>query len=64
MNNRDRLNKMSNEELANFIHNKQGMCGMCINGEYSEDCEEYTCSFRDWRDCNECIKDWLENEVE
>ena len=52
--NREKLAKMTNEELAEFF-DKQGFCVMCIY-KYQKDCLE--------RDCEYGTLQWLNQESE
>ncbi len=57
MTNRDKINNMTNEELADFIHNKNFYCSYyCIHTK--EDCD--CCSYFNFG----CFIKWLESEVE
>lgn len=64
MTNRDKLNGMSNEELAEFIFNIiVSPCRMCSISYYNEELEMHMCTW-DGLSCDKHIKEWLEQEVE
>lgn len=49
--NREKLAKMTNEELAEFF-NKEGLCNLCIYNDITCEC----------KDCYEGILKWLQSE--
>lgn len=56
MTNREKLNAMSNKELARFFVKSGAGCGMCAFEFNSENCLT--------RNCVQGFKNWLESEVE
>lgn len=62
MTNRDKLNGMSNKELAEFLDEKN-TCGMCSNSYYDEELEMRVCKNLNMN-CSEFIRQWLEQWLE
>ena len=61
--NREMLANMSNKELASYLFNISDICEMCSNCYYNDQYQSHMC--KDLRrNCDECIKEWLESEVE
>ena len=57
MTNRDKLNNMTNEELATFINNIVDPCIYCIIYDFCNNCTPFI-------SCENVICRWLESEVE
>lgn len=61
--NRERLNKMSNEELAKIIDEYDDeSCNYCAY--YSEECNVMLCGHPDKKSCEDGIIEWLNQESE
>lgn len=56
MTNRDKINAMSNKELARFIKDRQEDCDKCVLYNI---CENY-----EGASCVDNITEWLESEVD
>ena len=57
--NREKLNKMSNEELARIIDNTDTSCDFCV---YANVSSEKICSKPRERKCKDGILQWLNQE--
>lgn len=61
--NADRIRKMSDKELAEFIHKMEVTCFADIIGYASKDCGQGKISCRDCRAKAPTILEWLQSEV-
>lgn len=62
--NADRIRNMSDEELAEFIHELEVTCFADFIGYANKDCEQGKISCRDCRAKAPTILEWLQSEAE